>query len=94
MVAKGGKTLGIGSGQVNRIDVARHTLERAGEAAEGAVLASEALLPFGDVIAAAAEAGIRAVVQPGGSIRDQESIDGADRAGMALIFTGVRHFRH
>lgn len=94
VVAKGGKTLGIGSGQVNRIDAARHALERAGEAAEGAVLASEALLPFGDVIAAAAEAGIRAVVQPGGSIRDQESIDGADRAGMALIFTGVRHFRH
>lgn len=94
VVAKDGVTLGIGVGQVNRIDAARYALAHAGEAAKGAVLASEALLPFADVIEAAGEAAIAAVVQPGGAIRDADSIAMADKYGIAMVFTGHRHFRH
>jgi phosphoribosylaminoimidazolecarboxamide formyltransferase/IMP cyclohydrolase len=94
VVAKGGQTLGVGAGQMNRIDAARHALRQAGEQAKGAVLASDAFFPFPDVVEAAAAAGIAAIVQPGGSIRDQASIDRANQLGLAMLFTGIRHFRH
>lgn len=94
VVARDGQTLGVGAGQMNRVDAARHALKQAGEKARGAVLASDAFFPFPDVVEAAGEAGIAAIVQPGGSIRDQESIDKADELGIAMLFTGMRHFRH
>ncbi|MDI6871562.1 MAG: bifunctional phosphoribosylaminoimidazolecarboxamide formyltransferase/IMP cyclohydrolase [Bacillota bacterium] len=94
VVARGRRTLGIGGGQVNRIDPARYALQRAGEAARGAVLASDAFFPMPDVVEAAAAAGIAAIIQPGGSIRDAESIAAAESAGIAMVFTGLRHFKH
>jgi phosphoribosylaminoimidazolecarboxamide formyltransferase/IMP cyclohydrolase len=94
VVAKGGMTLGVGAGQMNRIDAARHALRQAGEGARGAVLASDAFFPFPDVAEAAGEAGIKAIAQPGGSIRDEESIAACNKLGLAMLFTGVRHFRH
>ncbi len=93
-VAREGRTLGLGMGQTSRIDAARHALERAGEAARGAVLASDAFFPFDDVVHLAAENGVRAIIQPGGSKRDADSIAAADAAGMAMVFTGLRVFRH
>ncbi|MCB1640938.1 MAG: bifunctional phosphoribosylaminoimidazolecarboxamide formyltransferase/IMP cyclohydrolase, partial [Xanthomonadales bacterium] len=92
-----GATLGIGAGQMSRVISARIAVIKAGEAGldlPGAAMASEAFLPFRDGVDAAAEAGIRAIVQPGGSIRDQEVIDAADAHDMTMLFTGVRHFRH
>lgn len=94
VVAKGGQTLGVGAGQMNRIDAARHAIRQAGENTRGAVLASDAFFPFPDVVEAAGDAGITAIAQPGGSIRDQESIDRCNDLGIAMLFTGVRHFRH
>jgi phosphoribosylaminoimidazolecarboxamide formyltransferase / IMP cyclohydrolase len=94
VVAKNGQTLGVGAGQMNRIDAARHALHQAGDAVKGAVLASDAFFPFPDVVEAAGSAGIAAIAQPGGSIRDQDSIQRADQLGLAMVFTGVRHFRH
>ncbi|MDN5344393.1 MAG: phosphoribosylaminoimidazolecarboxamide formyltransferase / cyclohydrolase [Clostridia bacterium] len=94
VVAQDGVTLGIGAGQMNRVGAARIALEQAGARAKGAVLASDAFFPFGDTVALAAAAGITAIIQPGGSLRDEESIKAADAAGMAMVFTGVRHFRH
>ncbi len=94
VIARDGATVGIGGGETNRIDAARHALERAGDRARGAVLASDGFFPFGDVVWAAAEYGIRVVVEPGGALRDQESVSAADKAGITLIFTGERHFRH
>lgn len=94
VVAKGGQTLGVGAGQMNRIDAARFAIKQAGANVKGAVLASDAFFPFPDVVEAAGEAGIAAIVQPGGSIRDEESIARADALGIAMVFTGVRHFRH
>ncbi len=94
VVARDQRTLGVGAGQMNRIDAARYALGRAGEQARGAALSSDAFFPFSDVVEAAGEAGIAAIIQPGGSIRDQESIEAADRLGMAMVFTGERHFRH
>ena len=94
VVARDGQTLGIGAGQVNRIDAARHAVQRAGARAAGAVLASDGFFPFSDVVELAAEHGIAAIIQPGGSIRDHESIAAADRAGIPMVFTGIRHFRH
>ncbi|NLY56212.1 MAG: bifunctional phosphoribosylaminoimidazolecarboxamide formyltransferase/IMP cyclohydrolase [Firmicutes bacterium] len=94
VVAKNGRTLGIGGGQVNRIDPTRYALKMAGEQAKGAVLASDAFFPMPDVVQACAEAGISAIIQPGGSIRDADSIAEANKAGIAMIFTGVRHFKH
>jgi phosphoribosylaminoimidazolecarboxamide formyltransferase/IMP cyclohydrolase len=95
--AKNGMTIGIGAGQMSRVISARiANMKAADEGLEvaGSVMASDAFFPFRDGIDAAAEAGIRAVIQPGGSIKDQESIDAANEAGMAMIFTGMRHFRH
>lgn len=94
VVVKNGVTLGIGAGQMNRVGAAKIALEQAGDRAEGAVLASDAFFPFGDTVTEAAKAGIVAIIQPGGSIRDEESIKAADAAGLAMVFTGVRHFRH
>jgi phosphoribosylaminoimidazolecarboxamide formyltransferase/IMP cyclohydrolase len=94
VVARGGVTLGIGQGQVSRIDSVNIALGKAGERARGAVLASDGFLPFDDSVRSAAAAGVAVIIQPGGSIRDQEAIEAADAAGMAMVFTGSRHFRH
>ena len=88
------RTLGVGAGQMNRVGSAKIALEQAGEAAKGAVLASDAFFPFGDTVETAAKHGIAAIIQPGGSIRDEESIKAADEAGIAMVFTGIRHFKH
>jgi phosphoribosylaminoimidazolecarboxamide formyltransferase/IMP cyclohydrolase len=87
-------TVGIGGGQPNRVDCVRIAVERAGDQARGSVMASDAFFPFPDSIEFAAAAGITAVVHPGGSVRDADSLAAADAAGMALVVTGVRHFRH
>jgi phosphoribosylaminoimidazolecarboxamide formyltransferase/IMP cyclohydrolase len=92
--AKDGATVGIGPGQPNRVDSARIGAERAGDNAKGSVVASDAFFPFADGLEAAIAAGVTAAIQPGGSTRDQEVIDAADKAGIAMVFTGMRHFRH
>lgn len=87
-------TLGIGAGQMNRVGSAKIALEQAGERAQGAVMASDAFFPMSDTVEAAAKAGIKAIIQPGGSKKDQESIDKANEFGIAMVFTGIRHFKH
>ncbi|GLB61913.1 bifunctional phosphoribosylaminoimidazolecarboxamide formyltransferase/IMP cyclohydrolase [Cytobacillus sp. NCCP-133] len=87
-------TLGVGAGQMNRVGSAKIALEQAGEKANGAVLASDAFFPMNDTVEVAAKAGITAIIQPGGSIRDEDSIKKADEYGIAMVFTGVRHFKH
>jgi phosphoribosylaminoimidazolecarboxamide formyltransferase/IMP cyclohydrolase len=87
-------TIGIGGGLTSRVDAARLAVAKAGERAKGAVMASDAMLPFTDGLEVCAEAGVTAVIQPGGSIRDGEVIDAANRYNIAMVFTGVRHFRH
>ncbi len=94
VVAKDGKTIGIGSGCTSRIEAARIALAGAGEGARGAVLASDGFIPFPDVVEAAARAGISLILQPGGSKGDAKAIAAADAAGLAMIFTAIRHFRH
>lgn len=97
LLAGGGATLGIGAGQMSRVDSSRIAVRKAGDAEiplGGSVLASDAFFPFRDGVDAAAEAGVLAIVQPGGSIRDQEVIDAADEHGIAMVFTGRRLFRH
>jgi phosphoribosylaminoimidazolecarboxamide formyltransferase/IMP cyclohydrolase len=86
--------VGIGMGQTNRVDSVRIAAQRAGEKARGAALASDAFFPFPDGVEAAAAAGVTAIAQPGGSVRDDEVIAAADKLGLAMLFTGVRHFRH
>lgn len=95
--AKGRQTIGVGAGQMSRVNSARIAAikaEHAGLQVAGAVMASDAFFPFRDGIDNAAKVGITAVIQPGGSMRDQEVIDAADEAGIAMVFTGMRHFRH
>jgi len=95
--AREGQTIGIGAGQMSRVYSARiASIKAADEGLEvaGSVMASDAFFPFRDGIDAAAQAGITAVIQPGGSMRDQEVIDAADQHGLAMVFTGMRHFRH
>ncbi len=87
-------TLGVGAGQMNRVGAAQIALQQAGEKARGAVLASDAFFPMADTVEAAAAAGITAIIQPGGSIRDQDSIEKADQYNLAMVFTGIRHFKH
>lgn len=94
VVANDVQTLGVGEGQPNRIDALKIAVKHAGDQAKGAVMASDAFFPFGDCVKYAGEHGIRAIVQPGGSIRDQESIDMANKYGIAMVTTGIRHFRH
>ncbi|NFA61376.1 bifunctional phosphoribosylaminoimidazolecarboxamide formyltransferase/IMP cyclohydrolase [Clostridium sporogenes] len=91
VVVKDGMAKGIGGGQVNRIWAAKEALDRAGD---GVVLASDAFFPFGDVAEEAAKWGIKAIIQPGGSIRDEESIKVCDEKGISMVFTGIRHFKH
>lgn len=94
VVAKDGVTVGIGAGQMNRVGSARIALEFGADKCRGAVMASDAFFPFKDTVEAAAEYGIKAIVQPGGSIRDEESIEACNRHGIAMVFTNVRHFKH
>jgi phosphoribosylaminoimidazolecarboxamide formyltransferase/IMP cyclohydrolase len=91
---QGTATVGVGAGQMNRVDSVYLAARRAGERAQGAVLGSDAFIPFEDSVEAAAAAGVTAIIQPGGSLRDAEAIAAADRAGLAMVFTGERHFRH
>ncbi|MEO0851858.1 MAG: bifunctional phosphoribosylaminoimidazolecarboxamide formyltransferase/IMP cyclohydrolase, partial [Pseudomonadota bacterium] len=102
--AKDSATVGIGAGQMSRLDSTRIAARKSADAAEaagesqplvkGSVVASDAFFPFADGLLAAAEAGATAVIQPGGSVRDEEVIAAADEAGLAMVFTGMRHFRH
>ena len=94
VVVKNGQTLGIGAGQMNRVGSCKIALEQAGEKARGAVLASDAFFPMRDSADIAADYGIAAIVQPGGSIRDQESIDACNEKGVAMVFSKIRHFKH
>lgn len=88
------RTFGIGAGQMSRIDSANFGLQKAGGLIQGGYLASDAFFPFRDVVDLAAKAGVKAIIQPGGSVRDDESVTAADEYGMAMVFTGMRHFRH
>jgi phosphoribosylaminoimidazolecarboxamide formyltransferase/IMP cyclohydrolase len=95
--ARDGRTIGVGAGQMSRVISAKIAALKAEEAqleVNGAVMASDAFFPFRDGIDTAGAAGIRAVIQPGGSMRDADAITAADEHGMAMVFTGVRHFRH
>jgi len=102
--AHGGATVGIGAGQMSRVDSVRIAAAKAAEVGKasgmprsptfGSVLASDAFFPFADGLEVAIEAGATAVIQPGGSVRDREVIAAADAAGIAMVFTGLRHFRH
>jgi phosphoribosylaminoimidazolecarboxamide formyltransferase/IMP cyclohydrolase len=94
VLAKGGKVLGVGAGQMSRVDSVHLAGRKAGDSARGSVIASDAFFPFRDNVDAAAKLGVTAIVQPGGSVRDQESITACDEHGLAMVFTGVRHFRH
>ena len=93
-IVKDRALLGIGAGQPSRVNSVFLAVRAAGERAQGAVLASDALFPFADNVEVAAEAGIRAIIQPGGSVRDEDSVRAADAHGIAMVFTGVRHFKH
>jgi len=94
VVANQQQTLGIGAGQMNRVGSVKLAIEQAGAKAETAALASDAYFPMDDSVEYAAKHGIKAIIQPGGSIKDQASIDMANKYGIAMVFTGVRHFRH
>jgi phosphoribosylaminoimidazolecarboxamide formyltransferase/IMP cyclohydrolase len=94
LLAADGATVGVGMGQVNRVDSARLAVTRAGDRAPGSVGASDAFFPFPDGLEVLAEAGVRAVVEPGGSVRDADVVEAAEKAGVTLYFTGVRHFFH
>lgn len=94
VITKERSLVGVGAGQMNRVGSARIAAEQAGEKARGAVLGSDAFFPFNDTVLQAAKAGITAIIQPGGSIRDEESIKAANENGIAMVFTGMRHFKH
>jgi phosphoribosylaminoimidazolecarboxamide formyltransferase/IMP cyclohydrolase len=92
--ARDGQTIGVGAGQMSRVDAAKFGAMKAVLPLAKSVAASDAFFPFGDGLEAVATAGATAVIQPGGSVRDQEVIDAANRLGLAMVFTGMRHFRH
>lgn len=96
VVVKDGATAGVGAGQMNRVGSAEIALEEAKAAGitEGLVLASDGFLPFGDTVELASKYGVTAIVQPGGSIRDEDSIKVANEKGITMLFTGMRHFKH
>ena len=94
LLAQGGAAVGIGMGQVNRVDSAKLAVDRAGDRVKGSVAASDAFFPFADGLEILTSAGVVAIVQPGGSVRDEEVIAAADKAGVAMFFTGTRHFSH
>ncbi|MEO0408294.1 MAG: bifunctional phosphoribosylaminoimidazolecarboxamide formyltransferase/IMP cyclohydrolase, partial [Cyanobacteria bacterium P01_A01_bin.135] len=87
-------TRGIGAGQMNRVGAVAIALKQAGKLASGAVLASDGFFPFDDSVRTAAAAGVTAIIQPGGSMRDQDSIDAANALGLVMVLTGTRHFLH
>lgn len=91
---KDGQTVGVGAGQMNRVGAANIAIEQAQEKAKGSLLASDAFFPMSDTVEAAVAAGVVAIIQPGGSIKDQDSIDACDQAGIAMVMTGIRHFKH
>jgi phosphoribosylaminoimidazolecarboxamide formyltransferase/IMP cyclohydrolase len=94
VLAEGGRTVGVGAGQMSRVDSVKLSIQKANPGARGAVMGSDAFFPFRDGIDEAAAAGITAVIQPGGSVRDDEVIQAAEEHRMAMIFTGLRHFKH
>jgi phosphoribosylaminoimidazolecarboxamide formyltransferase/IMP cyclohydrolase len=94
VLARGTRTVGVGAGQMSRVDSVIIAARKAGQLAKGSCLASDAFFPKGDAIAIARKAGVAAIIEPGGSIRDPEVIKAADKAGIAMVFTGIRHFRH
>jgi phosphoribosylaminoimidazolecarboxamide formyltransferase/IMP cyclohydrolase len=98
VIASGGATIGIGAGQMSRVDAVRIAVEKAraaqGELLAGAALASDAFFPFADGPQLAIDAGVTAIIQPGGSVRDEEVVAAADAAGAAMVATDRRHFRH
>jgi phosphoribosylaminoimidazolecarboxamide formyltransferase/IMP cyclohydrolase len=94
VLAKGGMVVGVGAGQMSRVDSVQIAVRKAGDRSRGSVLASDAFFPFRDNVDAAATAGVTAVVQPGGSMRDADSVAACDEHGLGMVFTGVRHFRH
>lgn len=93
-LVKNDMTIGVGAGQMNRVGSAKIALEQAGALAQGAYLASDAFFPMSDTVELAAKYGIKAIIQPGGSIKDQDSIDACNKHGIAMVFTKVRHFKH
>ena len=94
VLTKNMATVGVGAGQMSRVDSSDIAVKKAGERAQGAAAASDAFFPFADGVEALAEAGIEAVIEPGGSVRDDEVIQAANRHGLAMVFTGRRHFLH
>jgi len=94
VLVKNGQTIGIGAGQMNRVGAAKIAIEQAGSKAEGSVLASDAFFPFRDTVDLAQQAGVKAVVQPGGSLKDQESTQACNEHGIAMMLTGTRFFKH
>lgn len=94
VIGKDNQTIGIGAGQMNRVGAAKIALEQGGEKCMGAVLASDAFFPMDDTVELATKYGIKAIIQPGGSIKDSLSIEACNRHGIAMVFTGVRHFKH
>ena len=94
VICRDGATVGIGAGQMSRIDSVRVAIEKAQHGVGGGALASDAYFPFDDGPQLALDAGVSAIVQPGGSVRDNLTVDAVDRCGAAMVFTGTRHFRH
>lgn len=94
VLVKDNMTIGVGAGQMNRVGAAKIAIEQAGEKAKGSIMASDAFFPMPDTVEEAAKAGVTAIIQPGGSIRDQDSIDACNQYGIAMVTTGVRHFKH
>lgn len=94
VLVKDNMTIGVGAGQMNRVGAAKIAIEQAGEKARGSIMASDAFFPMPDTVEEAAKAGVTAIIQPGGSIRDQDSIDACNQYGIAMVTTGVRHFKH
>ena len=94
VLTQNGATVGVGAGQMNRVGSVKIATEQAGEKAKGSMLGSDAFFPFADGLEAAAAAGVAAVIQPGGSKNDALVIEAADRLGVAMVFTGERHFLH
>jgi phosphoribosylaminoimidazolecarboxamide formyltransferase/IMP cyclohydrolase len=94
VIFKGGAAVGVGAGQMSRVEAVQLAVQRAGDRARDAVMASDAFFPFPDGLELAARAGITAVIQPGGSLKDADVIAAADAAGLAMVMTGRRHFKH
>jgi phosphoribosylaminoimidazolecarboxamide formyltransferase/IMP cyclohydrolase len=94
VLANEGATVGVGAGQMSRVDASWLAARKAGDRAKGAAMASDAFFPFADAVEVAADAGVTAIIHPGGSIRDEEVLAVAEARGMAVVVTGRRHFRH